>query len=141
MPFNRNLVFLDNTSPSVAVQELVNNATTLNFNALLVSDEQQAQRVVPQLQAFNRAVPQNVMVFSLAGSLQLPGIPTIPAIEYSMDAMASRIVNWLTEKTDSGRQPAARRFNYSEALNAALALTRRRWLRVLLAGFCRILTL
>lgn len=101
MPFNRNLVFLDNTSPSVAVQELVNNATTLNFNALLVSDEQQAQRVVPQLQAFNRAVPQNVMVFSLAGSLQLPGIPTIPAIEYSMDAMASRIVNWLTEKTDN----------------------------------------
>lgn len=81
--------------------ELVNNATTLNFNALLVSDEQQAQRVVPQLQAFNRAVPQNVMVFSLAGSLQLPGIPTIPAIEYSMDAMASRIVNWLTEKTDN----------------------------------------
>ena len=101
LPFNRNLVFLDNTSPSVAVQELVNNATTLNFNALLVSDEQQAQRVVPQLQAFNRAVPQNVMVFSLAGSLQLPGIPTIPAIEYSMDAMASRIVNWLTEKTDN----------------------------------------
>lgn len=44
LPFNRNLVFLDNTSPSVAVQELVNNATTLNFNALLVSDEQQAQR-------------------------------------------------------------------------------------------------
>lgn len=101
LPFNRNLVFLDNTSPSVAVQELVNNATTLNFNALLVSDEQQAQCVVPQLQAFNRAVPQNVMVFSLAGSLQLPGIPTIPAIEYSMDAMASRIVNWLTEKTDN----------------------------------------
>ncbi|HBT5191661.1 TPA: LacI family transcriptional regulator, partial [Klebsiella quasipneumoniae] len=101
LPFNRNLVFLDNTSPSVAVQELVNNATTLNFNALLVSDELQAQRVVPQLQAFNRAVPQNVMVFSLAGSLQLPGIPTIPAIEYSMDAMASRIVNWLTEKTDN----------------------------------------
>jgi hypothetical protein len=54
--------------------------------------------VVPQLQAFNRAVPEKVMVFSLAGSLQLPGIPTIPAIEYSMDAMASA-VNWLTEKT------------------------------------------
>ena len=42
---------------------------------------------------------EKVMVFSLAGSLQLPGIPTIPAIEYSMDAMASQIVNWLTEKT------------------------------------------
>ena len=99
LPFNRNLVFLDSHSPSVAVQELVNNATTLNFNALLVANEQQAQLVVPQLQAFNRAVPEKVMVFSLAGSLQLPGIPTIPAIEYSMDAMASRIVNWLTEKT------------------------------------------
>ena len=99
LPFNRNLVFLDSHSPSVAVQELVNNATTLNFNALLVANEQQAQLVVPQLQAFNRAVPEKVMVFSLAGSLQLPGIPTIPAIEYSMDAMASQIVNWLTEKT------------------------------------------
>ena len=99
LPFNRNLVFLDSHSPSVAVQELVNNATTLNFNALLVANEQQAQLVVPQLQAFNRAVPEKVMVFSLAGSLQLPGIPTIPAIEYSMDAMAARIVSWLTEKT------------------------------------------
>lgn len=77
----------------------MNNATTLNFNALLVSDELQAQRVVPQLQAFNRAVPEKVMVFSLAGSLQMPGIPTIPAIEYSMDAMASRIVNWLIGKS------------------------------------------
>lgn len=99
LPFNRNPVFLDSHSPSVAVQELVNNATTLNFNALLVANEQQAQLVVPQLQAFNRAVPEKVMVFSTAGSLQLPGIPTIPAIEYSMDAMASQIVNWLTEKT------------------------------------------
>ena len=66
LPFNRNLVFLDSTSPSVAVQELVNNATTLNFNALLVADEQQAQHIVPQLLAFNRAVPEKVMVFSLA---------------------------------------------------------------------------
>lgn len=49
---------LDCASSSVAVQELMNNATTLNFNALLVSDELQAQRVVPQLQAFNRAVPE-----------------------------------------------------------------------------------
>jgi hypothetical protein len=55
--------------------------------------------ILPQLLAFNRAVPEKVMVFSLAGSLQLPGIPTIPAIEYSMDAMAARIVSWLTEKT------------------------------------------
>ena len=99
LPFNRNLVFLDSHSPSVAVQELVNNATTLNFNALLVANEQQAQLVVPQLQAFNRAVPEKVMVFSLAGPLQLPCIPTIPAIEYSMDAMDRLIVNWLTENT------------------------------------------
>ncbi|MFQ3495783.1 LacI family transcriptional regulator, partial [Citrobacter freundii] len=41
----------------------------------------------------------DIMVFSLAGSLHLPGIPVIPAIEYSMDAMAARIVSWLTEKT------------------------------------------
>jgi DNA-binding LacI/PurR family transcriptional regulator len=99
LPFNRNLVFMDATSSSVALQELLNNATTLNFNALLVADEQEAQRVIPQLQAFNKSVPGDIMVFSLAGSLHLPGIPTIPAIEYSMDAMAARIVSWLNEKT------------------------------------------
>jgi len=99
LPFNRNLVFMEATSSSVALQELLNNASTLNFNALLVADEQEAQRVIPQLQAFNRSVPGDIMVFSLAGSLHLPGIPTIPAIEYSMDAMAARIVTWLNEKT------------------------------------------
>ncbi|MEB6381089.1 LacI family transcriptional regulator [Leclercia adecarboxylata] len=99
LPFNRNLVFMEATSSSVALQELLNNATTLNFNALLVADEQEAQRVIPQLQAFNKSVPGDIMVFSLAGSLHLPGIPTIPAIEYSMDAMAARIVSWLNEKT------------------------------------------
>ncbi len=101
LPFNRNLVFMDSTSSSVALQELLNNATTLNFNALLVADEQEAQRVIPQLQAFNKSVPDDIMVFSLAGSLQLPGIPTIPAIEYSMDVMAARIVGWLNEKTQN----------------------------------------
>ena len=40
-----------------------------------------------------------IMIFSLAGSLDLPGIPSIPSIEYSMAAMAARIVSWLTEKT------------------------------------------
>jgi len=44
-------------------------------------------------------VPRDIMVFSLAGSVHLPGIPTIPAIEYSMDAMTARIVSWLSEKT------------------------------------------
>lgn len=99
LPFNRNLVFMDATSSSVALQVLLNNATTLNFNALLVADEQEAQRVITQLQAFNKSVPGDIMVFSLAGSVHLPGIPTIPAIEYSMDAMAARIVSWLSEKT------------------------------------------
>ncbi len=101
LPFNRNLIFMDSTSSSVALQVLLNNSTTLNFNALLVADEQEAQRIIPQLQAFNKSVPKDIMVFSLAGSLHLPGIPTIPAIEYSMDAMAARIVAWLTEKTKS----------------------------------------
>lgn len=101
LPFNRNLIFMDSTSSSVALQVLLNNSTTLNFNALLVADELEAQRIIPQLQAFNKSVPQDIMVFSLAGSLHLPGIPTIPAIEYSMDAMAARIVAWLTEKTKS----------------------------------------
>ncbi len=101
LPFNRNLIFMDSTSSSVALQVLLNNSTTLNFNALLVADEQEAQRIIPQLQAFNKSVPEDIMVFSLAGSLHLPGIPTIPAIEYSMDAMAARIVVWLTEKTKS----------------------------------------
>lgn len=101
LPFNRNLIFMDSTSSSVALQVLLNNSTTLNFNALLVADEQEAQRIIPQLQAFDKSVPKDIMVFSLAGSLHLPGIPTIPAIEYSMDAMAARIVAWLTEKTKS----------------------------------------
>ncbi len=99
LPFNRNLIFMDSTTSSVALQVLLNNSTTLNFNALLVADEQEAQRVITQLQAFNKSVPEEIMVFSLAGSLSLPGIPTIPAIEYSMDAMAARIVTWLNEKT------------------------------------------
>ena len=101
LPFNRNLVFMDSTSSSVALQVLLNNSTTLNFNALLVADEQEAQRIIAQLQAFNKSVPKDIMVFSLAGSLHLPGIPPIPAIEYSMDAMAAKIVAGLTEKTKS----------------------------------------
>ncbi|MEM6049495.1 LacI family DNA-binding transcriptional regulator [Erwinia sp. P7711] len=101
LPFNRNLVIMDSVSSSVAIQMLLNNASTRNFNALLVANEQEAQNVIAQLQAFNKSVPADIMVFSLAGSLQLPGIPTIPAIEYSMDAMASRIVNWLTTKTQN----------------------------------------
>lgn len=101
LPFNRNLVFMEAISSSVALQELLNNASTLNFNALLVADEQQAQRVIPQLQAFNKSVPEDIMVFSLAGTVHLPGIPTIPAIEYSLDEMAARIVSWLNEKTQT----------------------------------------
>lgn len=103
LPFNRNLVFLDATSSSVALQVLLNNSTTVNFNALLVADEQQAQRVIAQLQAFNKTVPDDIMVFSLAGSLHLPGVPTIPAIEYSMDAMAARIVSALGEEAKSAQ--------------------------------------
>ncbi|WP_435929223.1 LacI family DNA-binding transcriptional regulator [Dryocola sp. BD613] len=101
LPFNRNLIFMASTTSSVALQVLLNNSTTFNFNALLVADEQEAQRIITQLQAFNKSVPEEIMVFSLAGSLNLPGIPTIPAIEYSMDAMAARIVSWLDEKTKS----------------------------------------
>lgn len=55
--------------------------------------------MIAQLQAFNKSVPDDIMVFSLAGSVNLPGLPTIPAIEYSLDAMASRIVGWLTATT------------------------------------------
>lgn len=101
LPFNRDLIFLDSPSSSVALQELLNNSATRNFNALLVADEQEAQNVIPQLQAFNKSVPNDIMVFSLAGSLHYPGIPTIPAIEYSMDAMAAKIVAWLNQKTKS----------------------------------------
>ena len=99
LPFNRNLVFMHSISSTVALQELLNNGSTVNFNALLVADEQEAQKVIPQLQAFNKRVPEDVMVFSLAGTVHLPGVPTIPAIEYSMDAIAARIVHWLEEKT------------------------------------------
>lgn len=99
LPYNRNLVLMDSPSSSVALQVLLNNASTLNFNALLVANDQEAQQVMTQLQAFNKSVPGDIMVFSLAGSVHLPGLPTIPAIEYSMDALATRIVSWLTKKT------------------------------------------
>lgn len=75
LPFNRDLIFLDSPSSSVALQELLNNSATRNFNALLVADEQEAQNVIPQLQAFNKSVPNDIMVFSLAGSLHYPGDP------------------------------------------------------------------
>ncbi|ATM95071.1 LacI family transcriptional regulatory protein [Yersinia frederiksenii] len=101
LPFNRDLIFMDSSSSSVALQVLLNSSATLNFNALLVADEQEAQNVIPQLQAFNKSVPDDIMVFSLAGSLHYPGIPTIPAIEYSMDAMAAKIVTWLNKKTEN----------------------------------------
>lgn len=101
LPFNRNLIFTDASSSSVALQVLLNNSSTLNFNALLVADELEAQRMITQLQAFGKGVPDDIMVFSLAGSLNLPGVPTIPAISYSMDAMAFRIASWLSEKTQS----------------------------------------
>ena len=64
--------------------------------------------MIPQLLAFNKRVPEDVMVFSLAGTLHLPGIPTIPAIEYSMDAIAARIVHWLEEKTQTPGETAFR---------------------------------
>ncbi|CNE47463.1 TPA: LacI family DNA-binding transcriptional regulator [Yersinia enterocolitica] len=99
LPFNRDLIFMDSSSSSVALQVLLNSSATLNFNALLVADEREAQSVIPQLQAFNKSVPDDIMVFSLAGSLHYPGVPIIPAIEYSMDAMAAKIVAWLNEKT------------------------------------------
>ncbi|WP_312056227.1 LacI family DNA-binding transcriptional regulator [Pantoea brenneri] len=99
LPFNRNLVITEAISSSVAIQMLLNNASSRSFNALLVADEQEAQNTMAQLQGFNKAVPQDVMVFSLAGSVNLPGLPTIPAIEYSLDLLASRIVSWLTATT------------------------------------------
>ena len=67
-------------SSLVALQMLMNNSTTLNFNALLVADELEAQRVITQLKAFNKSVPKDVMVFSLAGSLNLRVVLAFPAI-------------------------------------------------------------
>jgi len=99
LPFNRNLVITEAVSSSVAIQMLLNNASSRSFNALLVANEQEAQNAMAQLQAFNKAVPKDVMVFSLAGSVNLPGLPTIPAIEYSLDLLASRIGGWLTAST------------------------------------------
>lgn len=106
LPFNRNLVFMENSISSlVALQMLMNNSTTLNFNALLVADELEAQRVITQLKAFNKSVPKDIMVFSLAGSLNLPGVPAIPAIEYPVEVMAARIVKWLTQEPQSTPVP------------------------------------
>ena len=75
LPFNRNLVFMDATSSSVALQELLNNASTLNFNALLVADEQEAQRVIPQhpVQGVGRGGCEVRGRVHAGGSCQAPG--------------------------------------------------------------------
>lgn len=64
-------------------------------NALLVPDDHQGREAMAILAAQRRAVPREVMVFSLDGSQAAPGAPPMPAIAYSLEALAQQGVERL----------------------------------------------
>lgn len=100
MPYNRSLVAAGEPSARIALQELLNSA--MPFNALLVTDDRQAQEAISVLQQYQRQVPAQVMVFSLDGSLHWPGAPTVPSIEYSLDTLAQRALALLSGDENHG---------------------------------------
>ncbi|WKZ92543.1 LacI family DNA-binding transcriptional regulator [Chimaeribacter arupi] len=71
-------------------------------NALLVTDDHQGREAIAALAALRRAVPQQMMVFSLDGSQTLPGAPPLPAITYSLDTLARQVVERLAGGGNSG---------------------------------------
>lgn len=100
IPYNRQLVVEDEAVTRIALQRLLNS--TMPFNALLVTDDCQAQEALTVLAQYQRQVPAQVMVFSLDGSLQWPGAPTVPSIEYSLDALAQRALALLSGAEEPG---------------------------------------
>ena len=93
VPFNRQLVIENEPSLRIALQKLINSG--VKFTALLVTDDSQAQEAVMMLNQYQLSVPEKVMVFSLDGSTRLPGVSTIPAIEYPLENIARRAVELL----------------------------------------------
>ena len=70
-------------------------AQNVPFNALLVPDDATAQDALRQLAQHGRAVPENVMVFSLDSTLP-PGVSAVPAIAYPLETLAQRAMALLT---------------------------------------------
>ncbi|EFE95325.1 LacI family DNA-binding transcriptional regulator [Serratia odorifera] len=98
IPYNRQLVVEGEASVRIALQSLFNRH--MPFNALLVTDDCQAQEAIDVLRQYQRQVPGQVTVFSLDGSLQWPGAPAVPSIEYSLEALAQRALALLTSDED-----------------------------------------
>ncbi|MFA3778704.1 LacI family DNA-binding transcriptional regulator [Yersinia sp. 1652 StPb PI] len=109
IPYNRSLVMGNVHSSSEALQTLLNNGA--QFNALLVMDEIEAQKAISLLHVFKRTVPDKVMVFSLDGSVQLPGIPAVPAIEYSLETLARKVVDLIDARAGKHVNPQVFRGN------------------------------
>jgi len=100
VPFNRQLVIENEPSLRIALQKLINSG--VKFTALLVTDDSQAQEAVMMLNQYQLSVPEKVMVFSLDGSTRLPGVSTIPAIEYPLESIARRAMELLLGERHSG---------------------------------------
>ncbi|MBP2171496.1 DNA-binding LacI/PurR family transcriptional regulator [Erwinia toletana] len=94
MPFNRQLIMAEEPSASVALQELINRH--IAFDALLVTDYYQGLEVADLLKRYQRAVPQEVMVFSLDGSAAAYGQPHLPLIAYPLETLAQRAIKLLS---------------------------------------------
>lgn len=89
LPYDRRLVH----SGAQGLSQLL--AQNVPFNALLVPDDATAQDAVRQLAQHGRAVPENVMVFSLDSTLPL-GVSAVPAIAYPLETLAQRAMALLT---------------------------------------------
>ncbi|MEN4909547.1 LacI family DNA-binding transcriptional regulator [Rahnella bonaserana] len=89
LPYDRRLVH----SGAQGLSQLL--AQNVPFNALLVPDDATAQDAVRQLAQHGRAVPENVMVFSLDSTLP-PGVSAVPAIAYPLETLAQRAMALLT---------------------------------------------
>ncbi|AEX50165.1 LacI family DNA-binding transcriptional regulator [Rahnella aquatilis] len=89
LPYDRRLVH----SGADALTQLL--AQNVPFNALLVPDDATAQDALRQLMQRGRAVPENVMVFSLDSTLP-PGVSAVPAIAYPLETLAQRAMALLT---------------------------------------------
>ncbi|MDC6118391.1 LacI family DNA-binding transcriptional regulator [Serratia rubidaea] len=94
IPYNRRLVVDDEPVTRIALQRLLNGG--MPFNALLVTDDCQAQEALTLLAQYQRQVPGQVMVFSLDGAPQWPGAPAVPSIAYSLDTLAQRALALLS---------------------------------------------
>ena len=94
MPFNRQLIADERPSVSEALDRLV--SLHISFDALLVTDYCKGLEATQHLQRCQRAVPQEVVVFSLDGSAAHAGAPPLPAINYPLETLAQQAIKVIT---------------------------------------------